>query len=147
MSSMRALGWWIVVGAVCAVRAPAPAGEPTTVRERLWIWGHPAGVYNDSYLRPLEVTSSIEPVDAARYMGIVNVIFVRDRGVPSPPFDDYYRPFREMDRVYWSLVAAGGRTSQRERDAAFSGDSEDPVTATSAGSMTSDGLTGASLLG
>jgi hypothetical protein len=102
-----------------AVNAAAPAGRSTTVRQRLWIWGHPAGVYNDSYLRPLKLTSSIEPVDAARYMGLVNIIFVRDRGVPAPPFDDYYRPFRQLDRVYWSLVAAGGRTSQPERDAAF----------------------------
>jgi hypothetical protein len=103
--------------ATCA--AASPVEEETTVRQRLWIWGHPAGVYNESYLRPLNLTSSIEPVDAARRMGIVHMIFVRDRGTPAPPFDDYYRPFLKLDRVYWSLVAAGGRTSQLERDAAF----------------------------
>jgi hypothetical protein len=101
------------------VAAATPVAKAATVGQRLWIWGHPAGVYNESYLRPLNVTSSIEPVDAARYMGLVNMIFVRDRGTPAPPFDDYYRPFRKLDRVYWSLVAAGGRTSQLERDAAF----------------------------
>ena len=102
-----------------AVGAAAPDADATTVRQRLWIWGHPRGVYNDSYLRPLNRTSSIEPVDAARHMGIVNMIFVRDRGTPAPPFDDYYPPFRRLDRVYWSLVAAGGRTSQVEREAAY----------------------------
>lgn len=103
-------------------RDPKLAGgtpEGATVRQRLWIWGHPAGVYNDSYLRPLKVTSSIEPVDAALHMGIPNMIFVRDRGTPAVPFDDYYRPFKKLDRVYWSLVAAGGRTSELEREAAF----------------------------
>ncbi|MBN1420931.1 MAG: hypothetical protein JXP34_19325 [Planctomycetes bacterium] len=99
--------------------AAAEAVKAATVRDRLWIWGHPAGVYNESYLRPLNVRSSIEPVDAALYMGIANMIFVRDRGVPAPPFDPYYPPFRKLDRVYWSLVAAGGRTSQIEREAAF----------------------------
>ena len=28
------------------------------IRDRLWIWGHPAGVYNDSYLAPLGKQSS-----------------------------------------------------------------------------------------
>lgn len=90
-----------------------------TVRERLWVWGHPAGVYNDSYLRPLEHKSTIEPVDAVRHMGLRNMIFVRYDGKPAPPFGDYYAPFQELDRVYWSLGAAGGATSQSEREAAF----------------------------
>jgi len=103
----------------CALGATASGDKEATVRQRLWIWGHPAGVYNQSYLGPLKLTSSIEPVDAARHMGLANIIFVRDRGIPSPPFDGYYRPFRKLDRVYWSLVAAGGRTSQLEREAAY----------------------------
>ncbi|MFH1918643.1 MAG: hypothetical protein ABIP48_01975 [Planctomycetota bacterium] len=90
-----------------------------TVRERLWMWGHPAGVYNDSFLGPLERKSTIEPVDAARHMGLSNMIFVRYDGKPAPPFGGYYAPFQELDRVYWSLVAAGGETSQSEREAAF----------------------------
>ena len=40
------------------------------IRDRLWIWGHPAGVYNDSYLAPLGKKSTIEPVAAAQWMGI-----------------------------------------------------------------------------
>ena len=90
-----------------------------TVGDRLWIWGHPAGVYNASYLRPLGRTSTIEPADAARQMGLRNIIFVRYDGLPPAPFDDYFRPFGKLDRVYWSLVAAGGATSQVDRDAAF----------------------------
>ena len=53
-------------------------------------------------------------------MGLKNMIFVRYDGKPAAPFDVYYTPFRALDRVYWSLVAAGGGTSQAERDAAFS---------------------------
>ena len=94
--------------------------SPETVLDRLWIWGHPAGVYNGSYLRPMKLVSTIEPVAAAQWMGLKNMIFVRYDGKPAAPFDDYYAPFRQLDRVLWSLVAAGGGTSQMERDAAFS---------------------------
>ncbi|MBW3541072.1 MAG: exo-alpha-sialidase [Planctomycetes bacterium] len=95
------------------------AAEPETARDRLWIWGHAAGVYNDSFLVPLGRKSSIEPVDAARRLGLENMIFVRYEGRPAPPFDDYYRPFEKLDRVYWSLVGASGATSEAERDAVY----------------------------
>jgi hypothetical protein len=85
------------------------------LRDRLWIWGHPAGVYNDSYLAALGRKSTIEPVAAADWMGIRNMIFVRYQGKPQPPFETYYRPFEKLDRVYWSLVGAGGATSEGER--------------------------------
>jgi hypothetical protein len=85
------------------------------VRDRLWLWGHPAGVYNDSYLAPLGKKSTIEPVTAADWMGIRNMIFVRYQGEPRPPFEKYYEPFKKLDRVYWSLVGAGGATSDEER--------------------------------
>ena len=88
---------------------------PDRIRDRLWIWGHPAGVYNDSYLAPLGKKSTIEPVAAADVMGIRNMIFVRYEGEPRSPFEEYYEPFTKLDRVYWSLVGAGGATSEDER--------------------------------
>jgi hypothetical protein len=93
------------------------AGE--TVRDRLWIWGHPAGVYNAALQQSLGRVSTIQPVDAARHMGLKNLIFVRYEGVPALPFESYYAPFRELDRVYWSLVGAAGATSAAEREAVF----------------------------
>jgi hypothetical protein len=89
------------------------------IRDRLWIWGHPAGEYNESYLAGHPKKSAIEPVDAAAYMGIPNMIFVRSRGKPEPPFGAYYEPFKGLRRVYWSLVAAGGGTSAEERERAY----------------------------
>ena len=90
-----------------------------TVGERLWIWGHPAGVYNDNYLKPLGRKSTIEPVAGADWMGIKNMIFVCYGANPKHPYDEYYRPFEKLDRVYWSLVAAGGGTLLPAREAAF----------------------------
>ena len=98
-----------------AVAVQAQAREPGRVRDRLWIWGHPAGVYNESYLAPLGKPSTIEPVAAADRMGIRNMIFVRYGREPKPPFEEYYEPFKKLDRVYWSLVGAGGVTSEDER--------------------------------
>ena len=90
-----------------------------TVNDALWIWGHPAGVYNDSYLRSIGRSSTIEPAAAARFMGLSNLIFVCYQGKPQPPFESYYRQFQPLNRVYWSLVAAEGATSQAMREAAF----------------------------
>jgi hypothetical protein len=98
------------------VMADAPI---ETVRDRLWIWGHPAGVYNDSFLAPLQRKSTIEPVAAATRLGLSNMIFVRYEGQPAPPFAEYYRPFQKLDRVYWSLVGASGATSGQERAQVF----------------------------
>ena len=97
-----------------------PYAQADTVGDHLWIWGHPAGSYNDGFLRPMKLVSTIEPVAAAQHMGLKNVIFVRYNGKPVPPFDAYYNPFRKLDRVYWSLVGAGGGSSSSEREVAFS---------------------------
>ena len=99
--------------------APAQTAEKETVGDRLWIWGHPAGIYNDSFLAALSRKSTIEPVAAAENMGLRNMIFVRYAGRPQPPFDAYYRPFEKLDRVYWSLVGAGGVTSESEREQVY----------------------------
>jgi len=48
-------------------------------------------------------------------MGIRNMIFVRYQDEPRPPFETYYEPFKKLERVYWSLVGAGGATSEAER--------------------------------
>jgi hypothetical protein len=89
-----------------------------TVRDRLWIWGRPAGMYNQSHFRKTELRSTIEPVEGAQQMGIPNVIFILADQI-KPPYDSYYRPFEKLDRVYWSLVAASGVTSAPVREATF----------------------------
>ncbi len=119
MLSLRILIGVAVPVGIGLVALGASVGAADTVRDRIWVWGHPAGAYNASYLRPINKISTIEPVDAARHMGLGNIIFVRDGGKPAAPFDEYYKPFQALDRVYWSLVAAGGGTSEAEREAAY----------------------------
>lgn len=105
--------FWLTVALPTGAQTPPPAEK---VRERLWIWGHPTGVYNASYLSALPQKSSIEPVAAAQRMGISNMIFVRYDAKPAPPFAASYEPFKQLRRVYWSLVGADGATSADERE-------------------------------
>jgi hypothetical protein len=88
-----------------------------TVGDRIWIWGRPAGIYNDTHFRKLGLRSTTEPVDGAEQMGIKNMTFIATENLN--PLEEYYRPFERLDRVYWSLVAAGGGTSSAAREAAF----------------------------
>jgi hypothetical protein len=120
MAGQRTLPAFSAPQCVFVLACAALAVRAETVRDRLWIWGHPAGVYNASYLRTLGRESKIEPVAAAEQLGVRNIIFVRYDRMPAAPFDAYYAPFRKLDRVYWSLVGAGGATSVADREAAFS---------------------------
>jgi hypothetical protein len=87
-----------------------------SIRDRIWIWAHEAGVYNEtSWFRNVPRKSSIGPVEAAEYMGIRNLIMVRYEGRPEPPFERRYAPFRRLDKVLWSLTGLGGATSEQER--------------------------------
>jgi hypothetical protein len=90
-----------------------PSTEQSTVRDKLWLWGHDAGAHNQGWGLPRP--SRITPTEAAFYLGIPNLIMVRYQGRPPLPFDQYALPFRALKRVVWSAVGAGGETDERER--------------------------------
>ena len=100
-------------------RADDETARPERVRDRLWLWTHPAGSYNDDFIKNREDKSDIEPVDAVRYMGLSNAYFIRYKDVPALPFHTYYAPFEQLQRVTWSLTGASGVTSAEERDHAL----------------------------
>jgi hypothetical protein len=86
----------------------------STVRDKLWLWGHDAGAHNESWGLPKP--SRITPVEASFYLGIPNVIMVRYLGRPPLPFDQYAVPFRSLKQVVWSVVGAKGHTDESERE-------------------------------
>jgi hypothetical protein len=88
--------------------------SPSTVRERLWLWGHDAGAHNESWGLPKP--SRITPVEAAAYLDIPNVLMVRYAGRPPLPYDQYNVPFRALKQVVWSIVGAEGETDPAERE-------------------------------
>lgn len=76
------------------------------IRDRFWIWGHEAGSHDRDWGIP--ASSTIEPVPAARIMGIPNVIMVRYGGEELPIDDAALAPFAQLDRLVWSVVGGGG---------------------------------------
>ena len=100
---------------VTQVETSVFATEPTgTVRDRLWIWGHLEGSYDDSYGLPQN--SRVTPLQGAEYLSIPNLIMVRYDGKPAPPFDDYAKQYSSMKKLMWSFVGAGGGTSREEQE-------------------------------
>lgn len=86
----------------------------TTVRDRLWLFAHEAGSHDDRWELPQ--TSRITPVEAAHYLAVPNVIMVRYRGQPAPPYDQYAVPFASLRQVVWSVVGSAGITDAAEQD-------------------------------
>ncbi|OGV58168.1 MAG: hypothetical protein A2X49_03105 [Lentisphaerae bacterium GWF2_52_8] len=76
------------------------------ILDHLWLWCHPASCYNGRWNLPGE--SSFSPLEAASYMGIKNAVMVVFCNEPLPPFNDYARQFRMMDKVVWSVIGDGG---------------------------------------
>ncbi len=85
-----------------------------TVRDRLWLFAHEAGSHDEGWELP--DTSRITPVEAAAYLAVPNVIMVRYRGRPAPPYDRYAVPFASLRQVVWSVVGSSGTTDAAERE-------------------------------
>ena len=102
---------------------PAPAGPPkrptdgATVRDRLWVWAHAVGSYDNAWGLP--GNSRVTPLEGAQYLGVPNLIMIRYGGKPAPPFEAYAAAFKPLKRVFWSVTGAGGATSQEEREHVF----------------------------
>lgn len=91
----------------------APLGK--TVKDRLWIWSHPAGAHNRQWHIPRP--SRMTPLEGAVYLGVPNLMFIRYEDEPRiDEFESYAIALRPMKRVVWSLVGASGRTSEAERE-------------------------------
>ncbi len=82
------------------------------IRSKLWLWGHKEGIQNGRY--GLEGKSKITPADACEYMGLENLVLVREYGEPKPPYGPHMELFQSLSKVVWSLVGAGGTFEEKE---------------------------------
>lgn len=99
---------------------PRPAQGPGrgTVRDRLWIFTVFAGGDNEGWGLPRP--SRMTPAEAAFYLGVPNLLFIRSGGNPPlAEFDQWAIPFRPLKRVLWSLVGSGGKSADEERKRAL----------------------------
>ena len=96
-----------------------PDREIIRVRDRLYVWTHPAGSHDGYYLAPhTHVQSRMTPVEGALYLGVPNIYFIQyqDDSPPLSEFRKYAISFRPMKEVIWSLTGVAGRTSEDVRD-------------------------------
>lgn len=89
----------------------------STLRDRLWMWGHDAGSTNGLYNIP--PGGSILPAEAIDYMGIPNVCMIRWRSMPEPPFDGYVKQFAGTKRLAWSIIDGAREPYQEKKRMAF----------------------------
>ena len=112
------LGAMLTAAEIVQLRQPV-YGRPeaaTTVGERLWLWSHVAGSYNDQYNLPGK--SRITPAEAAYYMSIPNIFMIQLHD--KPPIDSlqqYALALEPLKQVVWSVVDPQEVTPTAEREA------------------------------
>ena len=79
-----------------------------TVREKFWIWGHPPGSHNG--LPGLPGASRMTPAEAARWLGVPNLLMVSYGGCPEPPFDRHAMALGDLRNVVWSIIGNASST-------------------------------------
>ena len=76
------------------------------MKEKFYLWAHKEGMQNNRW--GLTKESKISPIDACKYLGIKNIIFVREFGKPEPEeYGKYAESFKKLKKVIWSIVGAG----------------------------------------
>jgi len=90
------------------------ADERERVRDRFWLWSHHPGVYDGMFGLPRN--SRMTPVEAAKYLGTPNIMFIRAAGKPAYPFEEYAAAFKDVKQLQWSITGSSGATSNEERE-------------------------------
>jgi len=112
INGLRAVAALVLLSSV-----PLTAAErtlaPVTVRDRLWAWSHDASFDWPAHeAGALPARNRMTPVEGAVYLGVPNVMFIQYQGIPTPPFEQYYTPFKAMKQVYWTLTNNDNRTHE-----------------------------------
>ncbi len=104
----------LLTGSACVTdEKKTSAKNRETVRDRLWIWTHPAGVHTRW---GIQQTSRMTPLEGAVYLDVPNLLFIRFEGKPPlEEFKQYAISFRPMKKVVWSLVGSSGLTGEEDR--------------------------------
>lgn len=68
--------------------------------DKLWNWGHLAGVHNSIIGYDCKMT----PVEFAKEYGIKNSFIVSYGGDIQPPFDNIAKDFSDLNKIVWSVL-------------------------------------------
>ncbi|MCX5661984.1 MAG: hypothetical protein NTW19_20080 [Planctomycetota bacterium] len=85
---------------------------PTTVRDALWMWGHPVNAHGPQTRWKLPHESRMTPLEAAAYMGTPNMHMIwlwrEEAPEPLPSWRQFALPLRACKRVVWSIAHGHG---------------------------------------
>ena len=103
---LAALGETLKAGPESA--AALAAGTDSTVRDRLWMWGHLPGYFNNMYNVP--GSSRMTAGEGALYLGVPNVVMVSFlspdafcKATPVPSYKQHLISLRSFKRVSWAI--------------------------------------------
>lgn len=86
--------------------------KPATVRDALWMWGHPVNAHGPHTQWKVPRDSRMTPVEACAYMGVPNMMMVwlwrADAPEPTPSWRQYALPFAACKEVVWSIAHGHG---------------------------------------
>lgn len=113
-----AAGGLVASGLASPLRAQLAVHKEGTVRDRLWLFGSPAG----STAPHTKRRTVMSPVEGALYLGVPNIYMNQANagdesklGRFEMPFEPYAAALRPFKRVMWGLVGSGGFTTPEER--------------------------------
>ena len=78
------------------------------LREKVWLWGQTPGSHHDHAQYGLPGVNRMTPRDGCAFFGIPNCCLVAQKRGPFPPFDSETNAVRDLARVVWSIIGAGG---------------------------------------
>lgn len=119
LKAASATGGWGALSSMAALSSGADAAFPAyedNLRDRLWMWGHDAGVYdgpNGVYNIPL--SPPISMADGIKSMGIPNVCVIRS----GTPGEEYRKQFHDVKRIAWNLSGGSNESYRALKDYVF----------------------------
>ena len=96
-----ALGSAVLPGLLFSPYSCRSVNNTDTVRDRLWIWGHLEGSYDNQYGLPMN--SRMTPLQGAEFLNIPNIIMVRYSNKPEPPYNAYAAQYRHVKKLMWRV--------------------------------------------
>ena len=82
----------------------------TKLIDRVWLWGQTPGSHHAVTGYNLPGVNRMDSREGCDYFGIRNCCRVAMGKGPFPPFDSESEQLKDLDKVVWSALGAGGVT-------------------------------------
>lgn len=83
--------------------------------DRVWLWGQTPGSHHATAGYNLPGVNRMDSREGCDYFGIRNCCRVAMSKGPFPPFDSESEQLKDLDKVVWSALGAGGVTRNEEQ--------------------------------